>query len=383
MNRFPPKSRGVGYGIIILTCVICLYATARVRAGAQTLTNGADISMLSEIERAGGVFRDENGTPGDEISILRAHGCQLFRVRLFVDPDPNYSKTDGATQDLSTVRALGKRIKAAGGQFMLDIHYSDTWADPGHQIKPKAWEGLDFDALEKRVGQYTSDVLKDLIGSGAAPDMVQVGNEITAGMIWPDGNVLNVPAEKEQLQWKQFARLFNAGAKAVRAASSASSAHPMRIILHIHGGGREGLPKWFFGKFDTAGSDFDIIGLSFYPAWGDSIDALKQNLSDVIGTYGKDVLIAETSYPWRPLPDIKAGPPMLWPQSPQGQEKFVRDLSAVIRAAPGGHGLGFMWWYSDAIQVPTKMRIWRTGSEALFDSDGKALPALGAFGANQ
>ena len=334
--------------------------------------------MLPEIERAGGVFRDENGTPGDEIAILRAHGCQLFRVRLFVDPDPNYSKTDGATQDMSTVRALGKRIKSAGGQFMLDIHYSDTWADPGHQIKPKAWEGLDFDALEKRVGQYTSDVLKDLIGSGAAPDMVQVGNEITAGMIWPDGNVLNVPSEKQQVQWQQFARLFNAGAKAVRAASSAS-AHPMRIILHIHGGGREGLPKWFFGKFDTAGSDFDIIGLSFYPAWGDSIDALKQNLSDVIGAYGKDVIVAETSYPWRPLPDIKAEPPMLWPQSPEGQEKFLRDLSAVIRAAPGGHGLGFMWWYSDAIQVPTKMRIWRTGSEALFDSDGKALPALGAF----
>src|ERR1019366_5476999 len=200
-------------------------------------------------------------------------------------------KTYGAVQDLDYVRALAKRIKKAGGGFTLDIHYSDTWADPGKQFTPADWKSLEFDALKQQVGDYTTSVLQDLQANDCLPDMVQVGNEITAGMLWPLGKVEYSPPdtpENETRQWKRFAELFNAGAAAVRKVS-ADSKKPIRIILHIHGGGRDGLPKWFFGKFNSNPADYDVIGLSFYPAFDDSLDNLKQNLQDVIQTTGKDV----------------------------------------------------------------------------------------------
>jgi arabinogalactan endo-1,4-beta-galactosidase len=297
-------------------------------------------------------------------------------VRLFVKPDPDFAKTDGAVQDLSYVRALARRIKGVGGTFLLDIHYSDTWADPGKQFTPAEWSSLDFDALERRVNDYTVSVLKDLRESGAMPDMVQVGNEITAGILWPAGKVLDAPPATEAEQWARFARLVNAGSRAVR--SFQTPGHKIRIVIHIHGGGREGLPKWFFAKFNRNAVDYDVIGLSFYPAWNDSIDALKQNMADVISACGKDVLIAETSYPWREGGGIQKNSTMRWPLTAQGQKQFLQDLTAVIRSAPDHRGLGFCWWYAEAIPVPG-LAVWRGGAEGLFDQNGIALAALDAF----
>ncbi len=356
---------------ITVILVILLNCSATRAADGQFIA-GTDISMLPAIEKAGGVFRQDD-QPADAIKILHDHGCNMFRVRLFVNPNPDFKATGGAVQDLAFVRALAKRIKAAGGPFLLDIHYSDTWADPGKQFTPAAWKDLDFEAMRQKVHDYTADVMKDLAANDVSPDMVQVGNEITSGILWPTGKVLDAPPEKSQLQWERFAQLENAGAKAVREAQTA--AHPIRIVIHIHGGGKEGLPKWFFGMFNRNPVDFDVIGLSFYPAWADSIDALKQNMADVIQLCGKDVLIAETSYPWRQMTKIDA---MRWPQTPAGQKQFVQDLTSVIKNAPDHHGLGFVWWYPDAIPVQG-LRIWRNGAEALFDEKGNALPALEAF----
>ncbi|HMB94660.1 MAG TPA: glycosyl hydrolase 53 family protein [Tepidisphaeraceae bacterium] len=346
---------------------------------AEPFITGGDVSMLPAIEKAGGVFR-ESGKPGDALQIMRGHGCNLFRVRLFVHPNPDFMKSDGAIQDLDYVKALAKRIKASGAEFLLDIHYSDTWADPGKQFTPQAWEGLDFEALRHRMHDYTVSVLKDLQANGTPPDMVQIGNEITAGVLWPQGKVLDAPPETEQLQWRRFSQLENSAAAAVR--ESQSDSHKIRIIIHIHGGGKEGLPKWFFQKLNQNPVDYDIIGLSFYPAWDDSIDALKQNMSDVIELYGKDVLLAETSYPWREMDGIRQNKAMQWPMTREGQAKFLNDLAATMRAAPGGHGIGFVWWYPDAIPVGD-LHIWRNGAEALFDETGNALPALDAFGAGK
>jgi len=346
------------------------------RAAEREFLTGADISMLPVIEKAGGVFR-QNDEPADAIHILHDHGCSLFRVRLFVKPDPNVARSDGAVQDLDYVRALARRIKAVGATFLLDIHYSDTWADPGKQFTPHDWSGLDFDALEKRVHDYTAAVMTDLRDNHALPDMVQVGNEVTAGILWPQGKVLDAPPATEAEQWARFSRLLNAGSKAVREFDTPG--HRIRIVIHIHGGGREGLPKWFFSKFNRNPVDYDVVGLSFYPAWNDSIDALKQNMADTIAATGKDVFIAETSYPWREGGGIEKNSAMRWPLSPAGQKQFVQDLTAVIRAAPQHRGLGFCWWYPEAIPV-ADLRIWRGGAEALFDQHGIALPALDAFG---
>jgi arabinogalactan endo-1,4-beta-galactosidase len=360
--------------VFLVVLFFCAFNTSAGESGK--LLAGADISMLPEIEKAGGVFKTADGAAGDAIKILHDDGCQLFRVRLFVDPDTDFNRSYGATQDLKYVRALAKRIKSAGGILLLDLHYSDTWADPGKQFKPAKWKDLDFPSLKQKVHDYTVEVLKDLKENDASPEMVQVGNEIASGMLWPDGKVLNASPETEAQQWQRFSELFSAGAKAVREASTAD--HPIRIVLHIHGGGKPGLAKWFFGKFNQDASDFDIVGLSFYPAWGDSIDALKGNVDDVINTLGKDVLIAETSYPWRELPDIKNQPAMKWPQTREGQKQFLEDLKTLLRAAPQHKAIGYAWWYPEAIPAGS-LHVWRNGYEALFDENGKALPALAEF----
>jgi arabinogalactan endo-1,4-beta-galactosidase len=356
--------------------VCCVVACAIARASDQPFITGADISLLPTIEKAGGVYRD-HGKPGDAIQIMRDHGCNLFRVRLFVNPDPDYAKTGGAVQDLAYVRELAKRIKAAGAMFLLDIHYSDTWADPGKQFTPAAWKNLDFGQLKQKVHDYTVSAMTDLRDGGVTPDMVQVGNEITAGILWPTAQVLDQPADQEARQWQRFADLVDSGAKAVR--QFQTDGHPIRIVIHIHGGGKEGMVKYFFGKFKLDPTDYDIVGLSFYPSWDDDIDYLKQNMADAVRLTGKDVLLAETSYPWKALPDKVGLATLRWPQTPAGQKQYLQDLIGVIHQAPDHHGIGFVYWYPEAIPV-RGLAIFRRGYEALFDSEGNALPALDAFG---
>jgi arabinogalactan endo-1,4-beta-galactosidase len=360
-----------------LGCVLAL--TVMSRAANPPFITGADISLLPTLETSGAVFRDHNH-PGDALQIMRSGGCNLFRVRLFVNPNPSYAKTDGAVQDLNYVRGLAGRIKGTGALFLLDIHYSDTWADPGKQFTPAQWKNLNFEDLRQKVHDYTAYVLKTLAAAGTPPDWVQVGNEITAGMLWPQGQVLDVPPGTEDLHWNHFAQLVDAGCKAVREAQTPD--HPIRIVIHIHGGGREGMAKYFLGKFKIDPADYDILGLSFYPAWNDSFDVLKQNLIDAVSLSGKDVVLAETSYPWKALPDKVGLATLQWPQTPDGQKQYLHDLTAALKAAPGNHGIGFIYWYPEAIPAPGLPHVWRHGYEALFDQAGNALPALDSYGQN-
>jgi arabinogalactan endo-1,4-beta-galactosidase len=330
--------------------------------------------MLPAIEKAGGLYRHA-GQTGDAVQILHDAGCNLFRVRLFVDPTTDFLKGSGAVQSLPYVIALAKRIKAVDALFLLDIHYSDTWADPLHQETPASWKDLNAEALQQKVYTYTKSILQECQDNGVMPDMVQVGNEITAGMLWPTGKLYAATGDAEEHQWQHFAALFNAGAKAVREAQTAD--HKIRIVFHIHGGGRDGLPKWFFDKISHYSVDYDIMGLSFYPAWNDSLPLLQKNMAELVQTYNKDILLAEVSYPWSPLPDVH-DPAMTWPQTPKGQAQFLADLNAALRAVPHGHGLGFVWWYPEAIPL-SGTHIWRGGDEALFDGKGNLLPAADLF----
>lgn len=358
--------------IAAFTCM--LLAGGQARAAGTPFIAGADISMLPAIEKAGGLYR-RAGQRGDAVQILHDAGCNLFRVRLFVDPTTDFLKGSGAVQNLLYVIALAKRIKSVHALFLLDIHYSDTWADPLHQMTPAAWKDLDSNALQQKVYTYTKGVLQQCQDNGVMPDMVQVGNEITAGMLWPTGQLYAAKGDAEDRQWQHFAALFNAGAKAVREAGTGE--HKIRIVFHIHGGGRDGLPPWFFDKLSHYPVDYDIMGLSFYPAWHDSLDLLRKNMADLVQTYNKDILIAEVSYPWSPLPDVH-DPAMVWPQTPQGQSRFLADLVGALRAVPRGHGLGFVWWYPEAVPV-SGTRIWRDGDEALFDGKGNLLPTADLF----
>lgn len=336
---------------------------------------GGDISALERIEQGGGLFKD-GGSPGDAIAILRAHGANGFRLRLFVTPNDS----DVQVNDLAYTLRMAARVKASGARLLLDFHYSDTWADPGHQTPPAAWASLGLDSLEQQVESYSAVVITQLKQAGALPDIVQIGNEIDAGILWPLGRVGGAYDTPDQ--WDHFTRLLKAGIRGVRSALALGDS--VRIMLHYSQGGSTGGTQWFFDHVNADSVPYDLIGLSYYPWWHGTMGDLEANLRATAQRYGVDIMVVETSYPWRPggwesfATNTVA---MTWPVSPQGQAAFVRDVVGVVAATPGGHGAGVVWWYPEAITVPG-LFVWGGGSLALFDSTGNVLPAAPALGAH-
>ena len=348
---------------------------ASVRTIPGSVFLGADISALERIEKAGGVFRD-GGRAGDAIVILRAHGAGVFRLRLFVNPNDS----DVQVNDLAYTVRMAHRIKAAGARLLLDLHYSDTWADPGHQTTPAAWASLGFDSLEAQVQRYTTDAVTQLKQAGALPDIVQVGNEIDSGMLWPLGQLYVTGADTAQ-EWIRFTGLLKAGIRGVRAALGPGDS--VRIMLHYSQGGDTGGTQWFFDHMAAYGVSYDLIGVSYYPWWHGTLAGLQANLTATALRYSRDVIVVEMSYPWRAggwesmATNLAA---MTWPVSPQGQAQFLVDVLNAVAAVPNGHGAGVVWWYPEAIQVPG-LYVWGAGSLSLFDATGNLLSAAAEFGA--
>jgi arabinogalactan endo-1,4-beta-galactosidase len=324
--------------------------------------------MLIEMERAGAIY-----AAGDPIIRLTQGGWSVFRLRLFVNPGADFRASHGATQDMQQVIALATRIQAAGGEWMLDLHYSDTWADPKSQIKPAAWAGLSPEQLEQRVHDYTAQTLDLLATKGLYPRVVQVGNEITNGMLFPDGQLAPDHAAGSARQWQRLARLVNAGVRAVREHSTHE--HPTQAMIHLHSGGGKDVVHWFMDHFTRAGGEFDCIGLSFYPAWRDDLDILRWNLLTLATRYRKPIWVVETSYPSRGFKGLERSPELRWPITPAGQAAFLESLDRVVRDTPHGLGAGIVWWYPEAIPLEGRF-IWRGGAEGLFDPAGRALPAV-------
>lgn len=242
---------------------------------------GADISFLPQLEARGMKFSDK-GVQKDAIDILKDHGFNYIRLRLFVDPanDSGYSPEKGFC-DLAHTLEMAKRIKKAGMKFLLDLHYSDTWADPGKQFKPKAWENLDFNDLAKKVYDYTTTVLLALKAQGTLPDMVQTGNEINHGILWSEGNVQHLDS---------LAILLNAGLAAVK------KVNPSIItMLHIALGGQNSESESFLDDMINRGVSFDVIGESYYPKWHGTLNDLETNLNLLSNKYNKPVIVAEYS----------------------------------------------------------------------------------------
>jgi arabinogalactan endo-1,4-beta-galactosidase len=364
---------------------------------------GADVSMTAEVEALGGVYRHA-GEDRDLFVLLAESGVNTIRLRLWVDPrDEHGGPYMGGTNDLAATTMLARRARDAGHDVLLDLHYSDFWCDPGKQPKPKSWRDLAGTDLERRVHDYTADVLAALEYAGAAPSMVQVGNEITNGMLWPDGQT---PRFDEQARrfgpddpaaWDRLAGLLRAGVAAVREAGDS------RVVLHLDFGGANELYRGWFDRITERGVDFDVIGLSYYPFWHGTLAALSANMDDVSALYGKDVLVAETAYGWTDA--APAGGHALfnaemaatggYPATVDGQVAFLRDLYATVAAVPDGRGLGVVYWEPAWLPVggttwasPAGMAYANDAAEggnpwanlALFDFDGDALPSLRALG---
>ena len=348
---------------------------------------GADISTLAEIERNGGVYMDGD-KPGDALSIFMKNGWTCFRLRIWVDP-----RTD--VNGLEYTTKLAKRIKDAGGTFMLDFHYSDWWADPQKQNKPAAWAKLSFDDLVNQTETYTAKVVKTLKDAGAAPDFVQVGNEITGGLLWPDAQV-KVPLSTVKVfsgdvvvirppepyddakQWDHLTRVLRAATRGVRSVTTPED--HVRIVVHIDCGGDWPVTKWYFDHLNRAGIDYDVIGQSYYPNWHGTLENLRDNLRETITHYHKDVMVVETAYPSRA---VKLAPAavknMIWPMTPEGQKQFLADVIRTVKEAPEGRGIGVNYWRPEATYMPNRER-WGPDANSFFDAKGYPLPAMNVLG---
>jgi arabinogalactan endo-1,4-beta-galactosidase len=365
--------------IVLLTALLCGCAQ-----NSSRFYLGADISTLAQMDQRGAVYKDKN-VRDDALAIFMRHGWTCFRLRLWVNPR-------NGVNGLAYTRDLARRIKAAGGTFMLDIHYSDTWADPQHQIKPAAWAKLDFDSLVQQTQDYTADVMRTLKQANACPDMVQVGNEITGGTLWPDAQVKVPPSTVKVFagvvqpiripepyddgrQWDHLIRILKAASAGVRSATT--PADHVRIIVHIDCGGDWPVTKWYFNHLAAAGVDFDIIGQSYYPIYHGTIQNLRDNLRQTIEYFHKDVMVVETGYParFRRLTPAQARN-MVWPETPEGQLEFMKEVISAVKAAPDGRGIGVMYWHPESTIIPGPTTRPNMDVNSLFDANGNALPAM-------
>ena len=320
------------------------------------------MSLLAFFESKGKVYK-EGGVSTDALVIVRQSGVTCVRLRLFTSSaaqaaaDP-YDYINNTNYTIP----LAQRVKNAGLQLCLDFHYSDTWADPGHQAIPSAWTNLSYTALVQQMQSYNSNTIAAFRAAGAMPDYVQVGNEITSGMLWPYGEV-GSPSNN----WSQLAQLMNAAIEGIQAASAGTSMP--KIIVHLGSGGDWGSTEWFFDNLNAQGVPFDIIGLSYYWNWAGTLADLSNCLNNAANRYQKPVSVMETAFPWNnsylQTNNVNGIVP-----SVTGQVQYVVALAPIVMGVSGGYGAGVFWWGTEYQSYETS---W-------FDTGGNVLPAAAEFG---
>ncbi|EMP7249621.1 TPA: glycoside hydrolase family 53 protein [Enterobacter cloacae] len=358
---------------------------------------GADISTLLEAEQHGAKFYNQNGQQQDAIAILKANGVNTVRLRLWVDPQDASGKTyGGGSNNLENTIALAKRVKAQGLKLLLNFHYSDFWTDPGKQFKPKAWEKMDYPQLKTAIHDYTRDTIARFKQEGVLPDMVQIGNEINGGMLWPEGKSWGQGGG----EFDRLAGLLNAAISGLK--ENLTGGEQVKIMLHLAEGTKNDTFRWWFDEIAKRDVPFDIIGLSMYTYWNGPISALKANMDDISKRYNKDVIVVEAAYGYTldncdnaensfQAKEEKDGG---YPGTVQGQYDYIHDLMQSVIDVPDHRGKGIFYWEPTWIAVPgttwaTKAGMkyihdeWKEGNarenQALFDCQGKVLPSITVF----
>jgi arabinogalactan endo-1,4-beta-galactosidase len=334
-------------GVLILFFVFCASFVA-----AQEYMIGADLSFAKEAEEKGFTFKEDD-KPKKVLQIFKDHGYNWIRLRLFHTP------TD-LPNSLAYTISLAKEAKERGYKFLLDYHYSDTWADPAKQFVPKAWQGKTQEQMEQLVFEYTKKTMEAFREANVYPDMVQIGNEISTGMLWPYGKLPE--------NWDNFAALIKAGINGVYA-SIGNHTSP-KIMIHIDKGGDKTFTKYFFDKLDTYNIKFDVIGQSYYPWWHGSLLNLRECLNFTALEYKKDIVLVEAAYNYSPAEYLDKPAP--FPESPEGQKEFLENVNELILNIPNNKGKGIFWWEPAA---PNKGFSHRT----FFKEDGSVLPVINVF----
>ena len=346
-------------------------------ANAQTTRLvGGDMSLLPSYEAASVKYFTQEGTLINDVLTYVATpevGWNAIRVRLFVDPSKASTEDQGqgVCQDLDYVTALGRRIKEAGMQFLLDFHYSDSWADPAKQTKPSAWSSMTTEQLNDVMYSYTKESLQHLVANEATPDYIQIGNEISYGMLWQTGRVHANTNDR----WDVFTGFLNQASKACREVCPKA-----RIIIHVERAGDHSYTLNYYTKLDKYNVDYDIIGLSYYPFWHKGLSQLATTLNTLAGNFpNREVQIVETAYYYQYRPstgyDTESA---TWPANATGQKAYVEALIAELENHPNVTGL--YWWFPEENGYQKNSVIDNWVNRGLFNSNnGRALPALYAL----
>lgn len=312
----------------------------------STFAKGADVGWLPQMEATGYKFYDTDGSEKDCLQLLKDRGMNTIRLRVWVNP--NDDKASGHCSKEETV-VMALRAQKMGMRIMIDFHYSDSWADPGKQFKPKAWENHTFSELMTDVYDHTFDVLSALKSAGVTPEWVQVGNEIPGGMMWPEGSTKN---------WSQLAQLLNKGYEATKAIDA-----KIKVIVHLDEGNNSEKFRWFFDNATANNVKYDVIGLSYYPFWikkdyTETIADLANNLNDMATRYNKEVMVVEVGGEYDKV---------------QNTYEMLAATIKAVKAVPNNKGLGVIYW------EPQGEKSWSHYSLSAWQSDGKPSPALDAF----
>ena len=351
----------------LLFCLVFLLAckdnlppvTPPVVSETHLFLKAADLSDLKKIEDAGIVFKNASGQAEDLMTTLASEGCNAIRLRLWKNPADEHASYE-------EVKAVAQRIKSHNMKLWLSVHYSDTWADPGQQTTPSAWANLTLTQLKDSVYNYTKAIVTEM-----QPDYIQIGNEINGGLLWPKGSINNPD---------QFLALLTVGIQAVR-----DNAPNTQIIVHYAG---IDAADWFFGQL--TGLDYDIIGLSYYPVWhGKNLDLLSTTIQDLGAVYDKDVVIAETAYPftldWNDWTNNVVGETsqLILPEYPAtetGQKAFLNNLVDISKAT--NRGIGFCYWGGELVAYNGTQSTNGSSFEnqAMYNFQYQALPIMQVFG---
>ena len=362
----------------IITIFLSLFFGAVLTIDAQTKYVGGDISVLQSYEDNNVAYYDMNGTKIDDVlQYMKGNdvGWNAQRVRLFVNPTrkaPDGSTDAQVCQDLDYVKRLAKRIKEEGFALMLDFHYSDTWADPANQWTPAEWLSLSDEELATKVYEYTKECLQELVAVGATPDFIQPGNEISYGMLWGAyGTKANRCYTSNDANWDRFRTLLGQAILACREVCPQA-----KIIIHTERAGNWSTTRGIYERL--ASVDYDIIGLSYYPFWHNSLSVLASTLNQLASYFpDKRVQIVETDYyyQWQPN-DVSYDFSSIWSISPEGQKAFTQDLITELKKHANVDGL-FWWFPEENGNGPNSKVLTNWVNRGLWDDNThRALPAL-------
>lgn len=323
----------------LLVCSQSVFAQGGVSTDQIPFENdycfGLDLSFVKQAEDRGQVFYDIDGTQKSPWEIFRTHGYNWARLMICNEPSR-------LGQGIDYVVAGAKELQKYNYHFALDYMISDGWSNPMTQPVPTEWKDMTPAQMEKGMYDFVYRTMKRLKDEGVMPEIVQVGNEISNGTLWPTGRVFYGDEKKDQSNWEQFTKYIKAGIKAIRDVDTEGK---VQIMLHEDFGGDVNFSNIFFSKMEEYKVDYDIIGFSYYPWSHGTLMDLRDNLAFVIKKFHKPVIVVETGYYSVPSEYFEQkGIKSAYPETPEGQKNWFQAVNNIVMAAPDNMGLGVFWW---------------------------------------